>query len=266
MIPGDTPSLSGLVDLLKRLRAPDGCPWDREQSSADIGRCLLDEAYEVVDALATGHTADLREELGDLLFQILFLVEIAADRGEFTLPEVIDGIAEKMVRRHPHVFGEKKVNSSAEVKRNWLEIKKTVEGKSSEGLLAGIPRSMPALRRAQKMTERAAAVGFDWSRVEQVVEKVVEEMGELEKAMTEGRPGRITEEIGDVFLSLVNLSRFLHVDAENALGAALDKFSRRFAHIEDSLKARGMTPEGASLAVMDGLWEEAKRIGKDQIR
>jgi tetrapyrrole methylase family protein / MazG family protein len=263
MAKDNTASLAGLSALIRKLRSPEGCPWDREQTSVQISRCLLDEAYEVVDAIESGTSAELKEELGDLLFLMLFLVDMAEEKGDFALRGVIEDVTTKMIRRHPHVFGQKTVSSAAEVKDNWIEIKKTIEGKSARGLLDGIPRSMPALRRAQRMTERAAAVGFDWSHAGQVMEKVAEELRELEAAVAGGAQAEITAEMGDVLLSIVNLCRFLHVEAENSLNGSLDTFYRRFVHIEHSLRSQGKAPEESSLAVMDRLWDEAKERDKD---
>lgn len=252
--------LQELIALIKKLRAPDGCPWDQKQTKQDIGKYLLDESYEVLDALAENNPQHIQEELGDLLFQILFITEIASQSGEFSLAEVMTAIKEKMIRRHPHVFGDVKVNSVREVKENWQEIKKGERrGKATENhLLEGTPRSMPALKRAQKITAAAARHGFDWLNADDVLKKLQEELAELDAARKSGNAELIEEETGDIFFTLVNLSRFLSVDAENALTGTIDKFLRRFAYINQRLLADGKSIDGATLAEMDKLWDEAK--------
>jgi len=249
-----------LLEIIRKLRSSEGCLWDRQQGKEDVGRYLIDEAYEVVDAIAGGSASALREELGDLLFQILFLAVMAEEQGEFAMPDVLQDVAEKMIRRHPHVFGGRKVRDVDEIKANWLEIKENLENKPrGKGILDGIPRSLPALLRAQKMTERASRVGFDWSATEEVLVKVEEELRELKAELPGGDRERIREELGDLLFSLVNLSRFARVDADDALRRANDKFARRFAGVERGLAAQGKTPGQASLAEMDRLWEKGKR-------
>lgn len=250
--------LQELRRIIRKLRSGEGCAWDREQTKEDAGRYLIEEAYEVIDAIDGGLSAALREELGDLLFQILFLTQIAEEEGEFGLSGVIEGIMEKMIRRHPHVFGEAKADSVDEVKARWQDIKSRVEGKTQEGLLAGVPRSLPALRRAQLITERASSVGFDWDNAGDILKKLVEELHEFEAALRDGARKKIAGEIGDMLFCLVNLSRFIRVDAEAALRATVEKFVRRFSYIERSLLARGKTPAEVSLADMDSLWDESK--------
>jgi tetrapyrrole methylase family protein/MazG family protein len=254
--------LKGLWDLLeivKKLRSPEGCLWDRQQGKEDVGRYLIDEAYEVVDAIDGGSASALREELGDLLFQILFLAVMAEERGEFNLPDVMGDIAEKMIRRHPHVFGDRKVRDVDEIRANWRDIKENLENKCrGKGLLDGIPRSLPSLPRARKMTEKASGVGFDWSSAEEVLVKVEEELEELKAALRGNEPVKVREELGDLLFSLVNLSRFARVDADVALRRANEKFARRFACVERELSARGKTPGQASLEEMDRLWDACK--------
>jgi tetrapyrrole methylase family protein/MazG family protein len=254
--------LKGLWDLLeivKKLRSPEGCLWDRQQGKEDVGRYLIDEAYEVVDAIDGGSASALREELGDLLFQILFLAVMAEERGEFNLPDVMGDIAEKMIRRHPHVFGDRKVRDVDEIRANWRDIKENLENKCrGKGLLDGIPRSLPSLPRARKMTEKASGVGFDWSSAEEVLVKVEEELEELKAALRGNEPVKVREELGDLLFSLVNLSRFARVDADEALRRANEKFARRFACVERELAARGKTPGQASLEEMDRLWDACK--------
>lgn len=258
-------NLEHLVKIVCKLRSPSGCQWDREQKKEDVARYILEEACEVVDAIENGSPADLREELGDLLFQIIFLSRLAEERGDFDLSGVMAGIGEKMIRRHPHVFGEAKVQSVADIRENWDIIKKN-EGKGAAAGMerfAGITGALPALLRAQKITKEAAKVGFDWEKTEDVLQKVEEELRELKTAIITGRRERINEEMGDVLFSLVNLCRFLNVDAEASLRGALNKFVRRFSHIEKELWKEGKTPAEATLADMDRLWEEAK-LRKEQ--
>jgi tetrapyrrole methylase family protein/MazG family protein len=254
---------AALMDLIRTLRGPGGCPWDRVQTEKDLGRYLLSEAYEVLDAIGSGSPAELREELGDLLFQILFLVVLAEERGNFYLADVIQEIREKMIRRHPHVFGGAKVRDAGEVKANWERIKATQEHKISweSPLFSGISRSLPALARAQAVTERAATVGFDWEKTDQVIAKISEELHELAEALENKDPEGSEEEIGDLLFSIVNLSRFVDVRAEEALRGTTEKFLKRFRYIEEILKERGVAIEDASLADMDRLWDEAKRAG-----
>ena len=252
--------LQDLISLIRKLRAPDGCPWDRKQTRQDIGKYLLDEAYEVLDALAEDNPRHLQEELGDLLFQILFISEIASEAGDFSLADVMKDIEAKMIRRHPHVFGDVTVHSVREVKNNWQEIKKQERGGRTreEDLFDNIPRSMPALKRAQKITAAAARHGFDWENTDDVLKKLQEELAELDAARKKGDVRTIEEEMGDILFTLVNLSRFLSIDAENALTGTIDKFLRRFAYISQQLLANGKSIDSATLAEMDILWDEAK--------
>lgn len=256
--------LQELVALIKKLRAPDGCPWDRKQTAKDIGKYLLDEAYEVIDALAEDNPHHVREELGDLLFQILFIAEIASESGAYTPADVMKDIKEKMIRRHPHVFGDVRVHSVQDVKDNWQEIKrKERNGKNpDEAPFIGIPRSLPALKRAQKITDIAARYGFDWQNTDDVLKKMHEEFDELARARRKNDAGKIEEELGDIFFTLVNLCRFLSVDAETAASGAIDKFLRRFDYIKKQISARGRSLSDATLAEMDALWNEAKEKGR----
>jgi tetrapyrrole methylase family protein/MazG family protein len=225
-----------------------------------MAKYLMDEACEVIDAIDSGSTDALKEELGDLLFQILFLAVMAEEQGEFTLSDVTAGIGEKMIRRHPHVFGGRTVRDVAEVKANWQAIKRDVEMKQAPaGILGGIPRSLPALVRAQKMTEAAAKVGFDWDQTDAVMLKVEEELRELRAALQEERRENVREEIGDLLFTLVNLCRFVKVDADEALRQANRKFEERFACMEQKLASAGKTPRQASLDEMDELWDECKK-------
>ncbi len=255
--------LQELILLIQKLRAPEGCPWDQKQTSRDIGKYLLDEAYEVLDALEEGDPRHLCEELGDLLFQILFITDIASDAGDFSLTDVMKGVREKMIRRHPHVFGNVTVQSVSDVKENWQAIKlqERAARPDDENIFSHVPRSLPALKRAQKITAIAARFGFDWQSAEGVWEKLQEELAELSAACQTDDPSKREEELGDVLFTLVNLSRFIEADAERALTQTTEKFLRRFAFITDQLSLRGETPGEASFAAMDALWNEAKEKG-----
>jgi MazG family protein len=250
-----------LRTLSARLRAPDGCPWDRAQTLESLTTYIIEEAYEVVDAIGTGDQAALAGELGDLLFQIVFVTGIAAERGWFGADDVCTGIHAKMVRRHPHVFGEVEVADAAEVVRNWEVVKESE--RESGGALAGVPRQLPALLKALRITEKAAAVGFDWERVDDVVAKLHEEVHELEQelaAAPAGKPPeRVREELGDVLFVMANLARQLDVDPEAALQAANDKFTRRFENMEVMASSRGDRLSALTLEELDRLWDEAKR-------
>lgn len=252
--------LRELTHLIKKLRAPDGCPWDRQQKKEDLGKYILEEAYEVVDSLDKENPQALKEELGDLLFQILFLTEISTESDFFSLHDVMEGINEKMIRRHPHIFGDTKVNSVEEVKDNWQKIKKKERNgnNDSDSLFASIPRSLPALKRAQKITSAASTCGFDWRAAEGVLEKLKEELQEFEDAVKKGNSKKTEEELGDILFTIVNVSRFLSIDAETALSKTTEKFLRRFSYMSKQLSASGLSPAKATLEQMDALWNEAK--------
>lgn len=251
-----------LLTLIERLRNPEGgCPWDIRQTKEDVGRYLLDETYEVLEAIGKDSPAALREELGDLLFMILFLARIAEEENLFGINGVLDDISAKMIRRHPHVFGDAKVKDAAEVKRNWDQIKRDVEkrGEGEPSILARVPRTMPALMRAQKITSEAAKVGFDWEGAESVMAKVEEELGEFREALAKGDPEGVRDEIGDILFSIVNLSRHLNINSEEALRSTNRKFEERFLYIEERLREQGKSPATSTLEEMDALWEEAKK-------
>ena len=259
--PGNEERFGKLLALIAALRNPeDGCPWDIRQTKADVGRYLLDETYEVLEAVDRDSPAAIREELGDLLFMILFLARIAEEENLFGIEGVLEDISAKMIRRHPHVFGGTKVKDAAEVKLNWDRIKRDVEkrGEGDASILGKIPRTMPALLRAQKMTAEAAKVGFDWDSVQGVIGKVEEELAEFREALSGADPERVRDEIGDLLFSIVNLSRHVKVDAEEALRAANRKFEERFLYIEERLRERGSNPASATLKEMDALWEKSK--------
>ncbi len=252
--------LADLIELIRKLRAPDGCPWDRQQKKEDIGKYILEEAYEVIDALGSPDNRGLKEELGDLLFQILFLTEICAESGLFSLNDVMNGIYGKMIRRHPHVFGDIKVNSVQDVKNNWQKIKiEERTGKENDkNIFASIPRSLPALKRAQKITSIASTYGFDWKNIPGVLEKLKEELQEFDTALKTKNNIAIEEELGDILFTMVNVSRFLHVDSETALSKTTEKFLRRFSRVIERLSSLGIPLEEATLEQMDELWVEEK--------
>lgn len=252
--------LTLLVDLVARLRAPDGCPWDREQTLMDVRAYLLEEAHETAAAIDGGDWREIAGELGDLLFQAAFIGRLAEEAGAFHLADALRTVRDKMVARHPHVFGDAEAADAEAVRRAWERRKLTGEAKAS--LLAGVPRSLPALVAAYRMTQKAAAVGFDWRDAAAVMDKVEEEAAELRRAHqpNAGREDReaVREELGDLLFTVVNLARKLEVDPEAALAAANAKFRRRFEAVEQALAARGRRLGEATLAEMDALWEEAK--------
>jgi len=249
-----------LLEIIQKLRSENGCLWDKKQKKEDIAKYLLEETYELIDAIDSGIPKDLKEEMGDLLFQILFLARISEEAGEFNICDVMEYVAEKMIRRHPHVFGDTKVKDITEIKANWEDIKKNLENRNedSAGLFDRIPRSLPSLDRAQKVTEKASGVGFDWGNTEDVLDKIDEELTEFRVSLKTGNVNYIREEVGDLLFSLVNLCRFVDVNAEGALSASLAKFIDRFSYIEEKLMERGKDLAGASLKEMDDLWNESK--------
>lgn len=258
-------SFEHLVAIMDRLRDPGGCPWDREQTYETLRGYLLEEAFEVAEALDTAVPESLCEELGDLLFQIVFLSRLAKEQGRFDAADVIEGIASKMVRRHPHVFGDDTAKDSQDVLRKWEEIKRSEKASGGTGdrpppasLLDGIPRALPALLKAQRLGSKAARVGFDWPDVPAVLEKIDEETAELRDAVDSGDRDRARDEIGDLLFSVAMLARRLEIDPEGALEGTNRKFRSRFAHVERELRARGVAVEDAGMEALDRLWEDAK--------
>jgi tetrapyrrole methylase family protein / MazG family protein len=243
-----------LVEIMQRLRAPGGCPWDREQNFDTIKPYLLEETYEVLDAIDARDWPALAEELGDLLLQPVFFAQMAAEAGHFDIADSLHAINEKLIRRHPHVFAAGDAKTADDVKRRWDEIK-AEEKPERKGLLEGIPRALPALVEAQQIASRAAGAGFDWENVEQVFEKLEEELDELREASS---AEQIEGELGDLLFVIVNLARFFKVDPEQALRKTNAKFRRRFGHIERGLEAQGKTPRQATIAEMEALWQDAK--------
>ena len=259
-------NIEKLVALVARLRGENGCPWDREQTRETLKPMLIEEAFETLDALDSDDPADLKEELGDLLFQVVFHAQIAWENGEFDLGDVIDRSHEKMIRRHPHIFGAANLKTSEDVLKNWEDIKASEKGiaspsqpDSDRSLLDGIPKKIPALYRAHQITAKAARVGFDWQCLDDVLDKLKEETAELKKAVSSGDRQQISDEIGDLLFVAVNIARTLGVDPETALGRSNGKFERRFRYIETAIKQQGRELKDASLAEMDDLWNEAKK-------
>ena len=254
-------ALLKLVALVSRLREPGGCPWDAQQTDSSIRMYLIEEAYEVLDAVEKGFPEDVCEELGDLLFQIIFLADLADNRGEFDLEDVIEKITEKMIYRHPHVFGNVKLDTPSEVSDNWhkIKIKEKGQAQSNSVMLNDIPKALPALLMAHRLSEKASKVGFDWNGKEEIREKVIEEFHELDEALSTGKRDRIKEEIGDLFFSLVNLARHWKFNSEDLLRDANQKFLARFELMETSLREKGIGLEEATSLDMDRAWEEIKK-------
>jgi tetrapyrrole methylase family protein/MazG family protein len=247
------------MEIMRRLRAPGGCPWDAEQTHDSLKRYLIEECYEVVEAIDKKDDALLREELGDLMLQPLFHAAIAEERGAFTIDEILQTLADKLVRRHPHVFGDQEIRTSDEQVANWEKIKKEEHGESRKSALSGIPPHLPSLMKAQKISEKAARVGFDWEHTDQVFAKVLEELHELEETMADRNEERMEAELGDLLFAIVNLGRFLAVNPEEALRKTINRFENRFGHVEQTLHARGINLKDASIAEMETLWQEAKK-------
>jgi tetrapyrrole methylase family protein/MazG family protein len=254
-LPKDLRKFQSLVEIIARLRGPDGCPWDKEQTHQTLRANLLAECYEVLEALDEGDAAKLSEELGDLLLQIVLHAQIAKDDGEFEIDDVIESIATKIIRRHPHIFGTAKVKDAEEVMHNWEALKKA-ERDEGESMLAGVPKDMPALAYAYEISRRAVRVGFEWENIEGVIDKMAEEIKEIKDANSREEKER---EFGDLLFTLVNVARWEDVDAESALREANRKFYHRFSHMEELCRRRGLNFAELSFKEKDDLWEEAKR-------
>lgn len=250
--------LDALIGIMAALRGEKGCPWDREQTSESLKPFLVEEAYEVLEAIDEKNPEAVKEELGDLLFQIVFQCRIAQEKGDFGMTDVIEKISRKMIARHPHVFADADYKTSAEVLVHW-EAQKKLEGKQRESLLEGVPRTLPSLLRAHRLQDRAARVGFDWERVDDVLKKLDEEIGEFRDAMERRQENEIEEELGDLLFMLVNLSRFIGVNPEEALRKTISKFISRFRYIEMAAAETGRTLSEMTLSEMDALWDEAKK-------
>ena len=248
-----------LVNLMQRLRAPGGCPWDREQTFDTIKPYLLEETYEVLDAIDARDWPELAGELGDLLLQAVFFSQMASEQDLFRIDDALDSINQKLVRRHPHVFGTETAQTGDDVRKIWSEVKaQENREKKKEALLDGVPRALPALVEAQQIRTRAAAVGFDWNDAGQVLDKLREELAEFDAARQSGSPEQLEDELGDLLFVLVNLARFVKVDPEQALRKTNAKFRRRFAFVEQSLADRGATPAESNIDEMESLWQQAK--------
>ena len=255
---GERFELDPLVKVMSRLRSPDGCPWDIEQSHATLRRYIIEEVYEVLEAIDEQDPTHLCEELGDLLLQIVFHARMAEEAGDFSMQDVVDTVTEKLIRRHPHVFGDISVQDAAEVIVNWDAIKRREKKQKPKSALDGVPQGLPALLRANKLQMKAAKVGFDWDDIAPVWDKVAEELAELRQAATSGDPAEIEDELGDVVFAVVNLGRFLGVETEVALNRANNKFSRRFFQVEALLRQQGRKWQELDLAQMDELWLAVK--------
>ena len=249
-----------LVEIIARLRSEDGCPWDRQQTHESLKGNLLEETYEVMDAIDSGDMAELRAELGDLMMQIVFHAQLADERGDFDIKDAMESIAEKLLRRHPHVFGEAEVASAEEVLHRWEEIKAGEKGfEKRVSILDGVPKTLPALARAMEISKRAVKAGFEWPNLDAVVEKLQEEVGELKDELRQGDRERIAEEIGDVLFTIVNVARWMKVDPEDALRAMTKRFADRFKQIEEAARAGGRPLQEMTLQEMDAVWDRAKQ-------
>ena len=258
----DAPStlFDQLLDIMARLRGPDGCPWDRDQTRSSLKPFLIEEAYEVLEAIDGGEPRALAEELGDLLFQVIFHARIAEERGEFAMRDVLRGLVDKMISRHPHVFGDAAVKTPEEALAQWEALKQreaTMKGRP-RSVIDGVPRAMPSLVRAQRTQSKAARIGFDWPDARAAWEKVREEIDEAGEALVAGDQARIREELGDVLFSVVNVARLASIDAEDVLHGAIEKFRRRFTDMEAELSAQGKSVESVPQAELEQAWEAAK--------
>ncbi len=252
-----------IISIMRQLRAPGGCPWDAEQTHESLKRYLLEETYEVMEAIDGGVDEHLKEELGDLLLQPVFHAAIAEERGSFTMDDILDTLADKLIRRHPHVFGDAKITDSQAQIENWERIKKEEKGAERRSALSGVPPHLPALLRAQKITEKAARVGFDWDHLDQVMAKVLEELHEFEEALANDDQEQTEAELGDLLFAIVNLGRFLSLNTEEALRKTIHRFQRRFNHIEEQMHSRGINLHDATQEELNVLWEEAKQIERN---
>jgi tetrapyrrole methylase family protein/MazG family protein len=256
---GEKSGLAELVEVMARLRGPGGCPWDREQTHASLKPYLLEETYEALEAIDQGHDRELCSELGDVLLQVVFHAQIAAEEGRFTIEEVARAIVAKLIHRHPHVFGDLRVDGAEQVLANWEKLKTQERGPARESALDGVPKQLPALLRAQRVQSRAARLGFDWQTLQGPLHKVEEEFAELRRAWEEGHQEKAEEELGDLLFALVNAARFLKIAPEDALRRAVDKFERRFRAVEAVFAKEGQELSAVGLEEMDRVWEEVKK-------
>jgi tetrapyrrole methylase family protein / MazG family protein len=255
-------AIEQLLSIMERLRGPDGCPWDREQTLRSLRPYVLEETYEVLEAIDGGDLGEHREELGDLLLQVVFQAQLRKEEGAFEFADVAEAISGKLVSRHPHVFGDSEVKDSEGVLRQWAALKREEKRKKGGGhsVLEGVPREMPALARADRLTEKASRIGFDWPDAQGARAKVDEELLELDRAVASGDRAEVEHELGDALFALANFARKLSVPPEEALRGALARFQARFGHVERVLASRGVAHGAATLAEMDALWEEAKEL------
>lgn len=251
-----------LVAIMRKLRAPGGCPWDAEQTHESLTRYLLEETYEVIEAIDEKSPQHLKEELGDLLLQPIFHAAIAEEAGDFTIDDVISTLCDKLIRRHPHVFGDLEIKDSEAQIENWESIKRQEKGDERPSALSGVPDHLPALLKAHKISEKASRVGFDWEHADQVLAKVMEELHEFEEAWAGGDPTRMEDELGDLLFAIANLGRFLSLNPEEALRKTISRFQKRFSFVEAELLRQGVPMQNASFEEMDALWEKAKRAEK----
>jgi MazG family protein len=251
-------SFADLVKLMTKLRGPDGCPWDREQTLSSLKPFIVEEAYEVIDAIDREDRGALAEELGDFLLQAVFVAEITREEGSFDIDDAITILHDKLVRRHPHVFADVEARDAEQVLVNWEKLKNEERKAENKSVLAGVPQALPALLKASRLTEKAARVGFDWRRAEDVFDKIEEEVGELREAVAKGDAQHIHEELGDLLFAISNIARKLEVNAEEALQSANRKFTSRFTAMESACRASGRNLDQLTLDEMDALWNEAK--------
>jgi MazG family protein len=265
-MPTPAEAIDRLLAIMARLRAPGGCPWDREQTLATLRPYLLEETYEVLEAIDVGDPREHCEELGDLLLQIVFQAQLTKEVGQFAFEDVAEAISNKLVSRHPHVFGDSDVKDAAGVLKQWAELKKKEKQAKGKGasVLEGVPRELPALARADRLTEKASRIGFDWPDAAGARAKVAEELAELDDAMARGDRADIEDELGDVLFAVANLSRKLSLAPEEALRGAVNRFIERFEHVERGLAAAGVPHGQGSLAQMDELWNEAKALSRQK--
>ncbi|HET8796809.1 MAG TPA: nucleoside triphosphate pyrophosphohydrolase [Thermoanaerobaculia bacterium] len=256
-------SFDDLVHLMTRLRGPDGCPWDRKQMLPDLKPFVIEEAYEVVDAIDRDDRAALLEELGDMLLEAVFVAEITREEGTFDIYDSITAIHDKLVRRHPHVFGDTEARDAEQVLVNWEKLKQNERKAENKSLLAGVPPALPALLKAARLTEKAARVGFDWRRADDVFAKLDEEIAELREAVASGDAAKMHDELGDVLFTIANVARKVSVNAEEALQSTNRKFTRRFEWMEARVRERGQDLDQLTLEEMDALWDEAKAAARN---
>ena len=262
--PADRRKIEGLLEIMRALRAPDGCPWDREQSFKTIAPYTIEEAYEVADAIDRSDLKSLKAELGDLLFQTVYHAQMAEEAGAFAFADVVEAIAEKLIRRHPHVFGNARIDSAAEQTHAWEAVKAQERGIAGhESVLDDVPLALPALARAEKLMKRAARVGFFWEQPKSIVAKIREETEELIQEIERGEIDKAASEFGDTLFVLANLARHLGIDPEEALRRSNAKFERRFRFIEDRLRTQGRAVEGTPLSELEALWREAKSAERE---